>query len=103
MNTMKLETYTLGGECKVVEAPIVGYDPKFNLPILDIPMMSDERWNELCIKQTLHNYRTYSGFGEAPDYETAKKWEREYFGLDDLDKVEKKETPRYTVNEKCPL
>lgn len=85
MNTMKLETFTFGGkECKIVEAPIVGYDPKFNLPILDIPMMSYERWNEMCRESTLKHYRELSGMGDAPDYETAKKWEREYFGLDDI-------------------
>ena len=93
MNTMKLETFTLGGkECRVIEAPIVGYDPKFNLPILDIPMMSDEKWNELCYESTMRHYRELSGMGEAPDYETAKKLEREYFGLDGIPE-----------HEKCPL
>lgn len=93
MNTMKMETFTLGGkECRVIEAPIVGYDPKFNLPILDIPMMSDEKWNELCYESTMRHYRELSGMGEALDYETAKKWEREYFGLDGIPE-----------HEKCPL
>lgn len=48
MNTMKLEAFTLGGkDHKTMEVPIIGYEPKTNPPILDIPMMSDERWNEL--------------------------------------------------------
>ena len=93
MNTMKLETFTLSGkQCETIEAPIIGYDPKFNIPILDIPMMSDERWNEMCIDSTLRHYRELSGMGEAPDYETAVKWEKEYFGLDNIPE-----------NEKCPL
>ena len=51
MNTMKLETFTLEGkERKTVEVPIIGYEPKTNFPILDVPMMSDERWNELVKK-----------------------------------------------------
>lgn len=113
MNTMKLETFTLGGkECQTVEAPIIGYDAKFSLPILDIPMMSDERWNEYCRESTLKHYRELSGMGEAPDYETAKKWEREYFGLDNLDKIEKPDISRFIMengvpvdikNEKSPL
>lgn len=53
-----------------------------NLPIVDIPMMSDERWNQLCRESTLENYRKYSGRGEAPDYETALKWEKEFFESD---------------------
>lgn len=49
MNTMKLDTFTLKGkDHKTIEVPIIGYEPKTNLPILDMPMMSDERWNELC-------------------------------------------------------
>lgn len=49
MNTMRLETFTLGSkEGRVVEAPVIGHDAKFSLHILDIPMMSDERWNELA-------------------------------------------------------
>ena len=48
MNMMKLGTFTLEGKGhKTIEVPILGYEPKTNLPILDIPMMSDERWNEL--------------------------------------------------------
>lgn len=51
MNMMKLETFTLKGkDHKAVEVPIIGYEPKTNFPILDMPMMSDERWNELAKK-----------------------------------------------------
>ena len=100
MNTMKLETFTLGGkQCETIEATIVGYDPKFNIPILDIPMMSDERWNEMCYESTMRHYRELSGMGEAPDYETAKKWEKEYFGFDDGQKC----PPIPIEYKKCPL
>lgn len=37
-----------GAENKTIMVDVVGHDPKFDLPILDIPMMSDERWMELC-------------------------------------------------------
>lgn len=50
-----VKTYDMfsGKECQSVVAPIIGYDPKFHLPILDIPMMSDEKWNELTEKKVV--------------------------------------------------
>ncbi|MGM9916520.1 hypothetical protein [Anaerotignum sp.] len=70
------------------------------IPLVDIPMMSDERWNELCMKQTMENYKKLSGMGEAPDYETALAWENEFFKFE-WEKDEKKSSPdpaRYKGN-----
>ena len=89
----EIKTYGVDGKEKgTLVAEVEGFDPKYNLPILDIPMMSDEKWNESCRKQTLHNYRTYSGMGEAPDYETALKWEREVFAPLPPDEVERRKS-----------
>lgn len=44
----ELAAYSINGaENRTIEVDIVGHDPKFGLPILDMPMMSDEKWNEL--------------------------------------------------------
>ena len=87
----ELTAYGVNGtENKTIEADIVGHDSKLGLPILDIPMMSDEKWNKMCIEQTLYNYRTYSGMGEAPDYETALKWENEVFAPLPPEEVERR-------------
>lgn len=97
----ELTAYSINGsENKTIAVDVSGYDPKYGLPILDIPMMSDETWNEMCIKQTMHNYRTYSGLGEAPDYETALKWENEVFAPLPAEELERRKS---WVNEKCPL
>lgn len=108
METYKMKTFELisGKECDIIEAHIIGYEPKYNLPIVDLPMMSDERWNEMCYESTMRHYRELSGMGEAPDYETAKKWEREYFHLDE-DDLEQRKKPipilGYFKNEESPL
>lgn len=48
MNAKKCEIFTLEGkDHKSIEVPIIGYKSFTNLPILDMPMMSDEKWNEL--------------------------------------------------------
>ncbi len=73
-----MEKYIIAGR----EYDVKEHDPVRNLPIVDVPMMSDERWNQLCRESTLENYRKYSGRGEAPDYETALKWEKEFFESD---------------------
>lgn len=47
----KLVAYGINGaKNKIVSANIIRYDIRFGLPVLDIPMMSDERWNELTKK-----------------------------------------------------
>ena len=48
----ELKAYTVNSnECRTITAEAVGYDPKHNAPILEIPMMSDETWNELANKK----------------------------------------------------
>ena len=76
------------------EYPIIGEVRSGDvlIPLVDIPMMSDEKWNELCIKQTMENYKKLSGMGEAPDYETALAWEKEFFKFS-WEKDEKKAPP----------
>ncbi len=46
-----------------------------DLPILGIKMMSDERWQELAIENSVHNYTREHG--RAPEsMEQALKWQR---------------------------
>lgn len=80
-----MDKYKVAGK----EYPVTGL-AKFGdstFPIVDIPMMSDERWNELCKESTMHNYEKYSGKGKAPDYETALKWEKDCFAFDETIKA----------------
>lgn len=39
-----MEKYIIAGR----EYDVKEREPVHNLPIVDIPMMSDERWNQLC-------------------------------------------------------
>lgn len=46
------------------------------VPLVDLPMMSDERWNELCRESAVKHYT--AAFGHAPDsVEEALKWDQE--------------------------
>lgn len=46
------------------------------VPVLDIPMMSDERWHELSRKNAVENYTRE--FGRAPEsVDAAVEWKRE--------------------------
>ncbi len=60
------------------EYPIIGYvtSPQAGtVPLVDIPMMSDERWDELCREQAIKNYTAV--FGHAPEsVDVALEWER---------------------------
>ena len=47
------------------------------VPLLDIPMMSDERWNELAEQQAIKNYIRENG-KEPGSVESALKWQREW-------------------------
>lgn len=47
------------------------------VPLLDIPMMSDERWNELAEQQAIKNYIRENG-KEPENAEVAFKWQREW-------------------------
>lgn len=49
----ELKAYTVNSnECRTITAYVVGYDQKHNAHILDIPMMSDEMWNELAKRKS---------------------------------------------------
>lgn len=69
------ETYEIAGKAY----PVLGYvtSPQTGTnPPVDLPMMSDERWEELCRERAVKHYTT--AFGHAPDcVETALQWERE--------------------------
>ena len=48
------------------------------VPVLDIPMMSDERWVQLARENAMHNY--IREHGRKPiDAKKAYKWQRERF------------------------
>lgn len=47
------------------------------VPLLDIPMMSDERWNELAGQQAVKHYIRENG-EEPGSVESALKWQREW-------------------------
>lgn len=59
--------------------PIVGYVTTAQtgpVPLVDLPMMSDERWNELFRESAVKHYT--ETFGHAPDnVEEALRWEQE--------------------------
>lgn len=46
------------------------------VPVIDMPMMSDERWNELAKEQAVHNYIQENGT-EPESIEDALQWQRE--------------------------
>lgn len=48
------------------------------VPLVDIPMMSDERWVQLARENTMQNYIREHGH-EPMDPEEAYKWQRERF------------------------
>ncbi|MDO5345286.1 MAG: hypothetical protein Q4E91_06035 [Lachnospiraceae bacterium] len=58
--------------------PVIGMVETSNgaeLSLLDIPMMSDERWQELAVENAVHNYT--KKFGHAPESaEQAVCWQR---------------------------
>lgn len=47
------------------------------VPLLDIPQMSDERWNELAEQQAIKNYIRENG-EEPESLKSALKWQREW-------------------------
>lgn len=46
------------------------------LPIINIPMMSDEKWQELARENAVSNYRRITGT-DPESVEVAVKWQRE--------------------------
>lgn len=70
-----METMMIRGK----EYPVIGHVQIGNAvkPIVDIPMMSDERWNELSRENAVENY--IKEFGTEPvSVEAAVEWQREY-------------------------
>lgn len=60
------------------EYPVIGHVQIGNVvkPIVDIPMMSDERWNELARQNAVDNY--IKEFGTEPEsVEAAVAWQRD--------------------------
>ena len=59
--------------------PVTGHIEISNgevVPIVDVPMMSDEEWNRSARKNAVENY--IKKFGKAPENEDiAVKWQRE--------------------------
>jgi len=51
-----------------------------SIPMLDIPMMSDERWQELCVESARKHFVKEFGNEPASD-EEALKWERERIAI----------------------
>ena len=68
-------TYEIAGR----EYPILGYvtTPQTGIvPLVDLPMMSDERWNELALENAVHNFNRR--FGRPPaTVEEAVEWQHE--------------------------
>ena len=49
----ELKAYTVNSnECRTITAEVVGYDPKHHAPIMEIPMMSVEYWEELAKRKS---------------------------------------------------
>lgn len=46
------------------------------VPLFDIEMMSDERWQELATENAVHNFRKING-REPATVEEAVEWQRE--------------------------
>lgn len=70
MNTMKIgdREYNIIGQVRVK-------DSDRTIPLVDIPMMSDERWNELAGENAVNNYR--KEFGRDPEsIDQAVEWQR---------------------------
>lgn len=70
MNTMKIgdRDYNIIGQVRVK-------DSDRTIPLVDMPMMSDERWNELAGENAVNNYR--KEFGRDPEsIDQAVEWQR---------------------------
>lgn len=53
------------------------------VPLLDIPMMSDEKWQQLAAEQAVHNYIRENG-REPESVEAAFQWQREWIASMEL-------------------
>ena len=71
-----METMKVGGRSYRVTGYVRSDTVPKPVPVLDIPMMSDERWNELARKNAVENYTRE--FGRAPEsIELAIEWQQE--------------------------
>lgn len=71
-----METMRIGSR----EHPISGYLETQNggvIPVVDIPMMSDERWNELALQNAVKNYTREVGHPPKTPEEAAQ-WQAEW-------------------------
>lgn len=62
------------------EYPVIGYvwSPMYgNVPLVDLPMMSDQRWNELAEQNAVKNYTQELGHPPRTVKE-AVEWQREW-------------------------
>ena len=71
-----MDTYEILGR----EYPVTGYvtAPQIGtVPLVDLPMMSDEEWNRTARENAVHNYTRK--FGHPPEnVEEAVEWQRKY-------------------------
>lgn len=71
-----METYEILGR----EYPVTGYvtSPQIGtVPLVDLPMMSDEEWNRTARENAVHNYTRK--LGHPPEsVEEAVEWQRKY-------------------------
>ena len=63
-----MEKYIIAGR----EYDVKEREPVHNLPIVDIPMMSDERWNQLCRESTRVHWRTIGNTQAGEKLQTMK-------------------------------
>lgn len=64
----------------MINYPVIGEVERENgdmVPILDIPMMSDARWQESARENAVHNYIRENGT-QPESTEAACKWQREW-------------------------
>ena len=53
----RIKTFEANGEENgMLLVQVIGFDAKTNAPILDVPMMTDEFWAELCRRSTMQHY-----------------------------------------------
>lgn len=57
---------------KMIEVPRLG-----KIPLLDIPMMSDKRWNELAAENAVRNFQRINGHPPV-SAEEALRWQRDW-------------------------
>ncbi len=79
----KPDTYNVGGKDYKVEGYIkvnnTGTGEQFFAPLVDIPMMSDYRWQLNCLKSRLEHPEIYAADEDVPAViERLKRWLAEH-------------------------